>query len=199
PYKPGAFYFGAATPASIKAINVPTAVVGQPVSVSVSLEVPQGAGRLYYKWGIIDPTTGRFVHTSAEAFAESAPIAITVPADVTSKLVANKLYKFWVYAYAENVPIVTEAVQIFTPRAAAPAPTQTGAAPTATPTAPTPPPAAPAPAPPPPAALTITTAVPAAGAAEALAAGVFGVLAILGALAVALRKRGGRGQEAKTG
>jgi peptide/nickel transport system substrate-binding protein len=191
PYKPGAFYFGVATPASIKAINVPTVVVGQPVSVSVSLEVPQGAGRIYYKWGIIDPTTGRFIYTSAEMSTTTAPIAITVPADVTSKLTANKLYKFWVYAYAENVPIVTEATQVFVPKAAAPTPTPTATTPPTTPT-PTPTTA------PSPTAITTTTVAPATGTTEALAAGIIGILAVLGALAIALRRRGGGGQETKT-
>jgi len=189
PYKPGAFYFGVATPVSIKAINVPTVVVGQPVSVSVSLEVPQGAGRLYYKWGIIDATTGKFVYTSAEATVAAAPITITVPADVTSKLTANRPYKLWILTYAENVPIVAEATQVFVPRAAAPI-TPTPTTPTTpTPTTPTTVPS--------PTVITTTTAAPAAGATEALAAGVVGILAVLAALAFALRRRGG-GQEAKT-
>jgi peptide/nickel transport system substrate-binding protein len=189
PYKPGAFYFGVATPVSIKAINVPTAVVGQPVSVSVSLEVPQGAGKLYYKWGIIDATTGKFVYTSTEATVAAAPITITVPADVTSKLTANRPYKLWILTYAENVPIVAEATQVFVPRAAAPiTPTP------ATPTTPTPTTPAPMPSP---TVITTTTAAPAAGATEALVAGVVGILAVLAALAFALRRKGG-GQETRT-
>jgi peptide/nickel transport system substrate-binding protein len=204
PYKPGAFYFGAATPASIKAINVPTAVVGQPVSVSVSLEVPQGAGRLYYKWGIIDATTGKFVYTSTETTAAAAPITITVPADVTSKLTANRPYKLWILTYAENVPIVAEATQVFVPRTAAPTTptpttptTPTPTTPTPTPTTPSPAPATPTPAPSP-TAITTTTVAPATGTTEALAAGVVGILAVLVALAFALRRRGGGGQETKT-
>jgi len=181
PYKPGAFYFGVATPVSIKAINVPTVVVGQPVSVSVSLEVPQGAGKLYYKWGIIDATTGKFIYTSTETTAAVAPITITVPADVTSKLTANRPYKLWILTYAENVPIVAEATQVFVPRIAAPT--------TPTPTTLTPMPS--------PTAITTTIAAPAAGTTEALAAGVVGILAVLAALAFALRKRGG-GQETRT-
>jgi peptide/nickel transport system substrate-binding protein len=191
PYKPGAFYFGVATPLSIKTVNVATVTLGQPASVSVSLEVPQGAGRIYYKWGIIDPTTGRFIYTSAETSTTTAPIAITVPADVTSKLTANKLYKFWVYAYAENVPIVTEATQVFVPKAAAPTPTPTATTPPTTPT-PTPTTAQS------PTAITTTTVAPATGTTEALAAGIIGILAVLGALAIALRRRGGGGQETKT-
>jgi peptide/nickel transport system substrate-binding protein len=157
----------------------------------VSLEVPQGAGRIYYKWGIIDATTGRFIYTSAEASTMTAPIAITVPADVTSKLTANRPYKFWVLAYAENVPIVTEATQVFVPKAAAPTPTSTATTPPTTPT-PTPTTA------PSPTAITTTTVAPATGTTEALAAGVVGILAVLGALAFALRRRGGGGQETKT-
>jgi peptide/nickel transport system substrate-binding protein len=206
PYKPGAFYFGVATPVSIKAINVPTVVVGQPVSVSVSLEVPQGAGKLYYKWGIIDATTGKFVYTSAETTAAAAPITITVPADVTSKLTANRPYKLWILTYAENVPIVAEATQVFVPRAAAPT-TPTPTTPTTPmPTTPTPTPTTPSPTPtattpttaPSPTAITTTIVAPAAGTTEALAAGVIGILAVLGALAIALRRRGGGGQETKT-
>jgi peptide/nickel transport system substrate-binding protein len=203
PYKPGAFYFGVATPVSIKAINVPTAVVGQLVSVSVSLEVPQGAGRLYYKWGIIDATTGKFVYTSTEATVAAAPITITVPADVTSKLTANRPYKLWILTYAENVPIVAEATQVFVPRAAAPTtPTPTTpttpmpTTPTPTPTTPSPAPATPTPAPSP-TAITTTIVAPATGTTEALAAGVVGILAVLAALAFALRRRGG-GQETRT-
>jgi peptide/nickel transport system substrate-binding protein len=148
----------------------------------VSLEVPQGAGRLYYKWGVIDATTGKFVYTSTETTADAAPITITVPADVTSKLTANRPYKLWILTYAENVPIVAEATQVFVPRTAAPTtPTPT------TPATPTPLPTV----------ITTTTAAPAAGATEALAAGVVGLLAVLAALAFALRRRGG-GQETKT-
>jgi len=166
--------------------------VGQPVSVSVSLEVPQGAGRLYYKWGIIDATTGKFIYTSTEATAAAAPITITVPVDVTSKLTANRPYKFWISTYAENVPIIAEATQVFIPRAAAPTtPTPT----TPTPTTPTP--TTPTPAMPSPTVITTTTAAPAAGTTEALAAGIVGILAVLAALAFALRRRGG-GQETKT-
>jgi peptide/nickel transport system substrate-binding protein len=199
PYKPGAFYFGVATPASIKAINVPTAVVGQPVSVSVSLEVPQGAGKLYYKWGIIDATTGKFIYTSTEATATAAPITITVPADLTSKLTATKPYKLWILTYAENVPIVAEATQVFVPRTAAPT-TPTPTTPTTpTPTTPSPTPTATTPTTAPsPTAITTTTVAPATGTTEALAAGVVGILAVLAALAFALRRRGGGGQETKT-
>ncbi|AKT35124.1 putative solute binding protein [Pyrobaculum sp. WP30] len=196
PYKPGAFYFGVATPLTIKTVNVPTVTPGQSASASVSLEVPQGAGRIYYKWGIIDATTGRFIYTSAEASTMTAPIAITVPADVTSKLTANRPYKFWVLAYAENVPIVTEATQVFVPKAAAPSPTPTTTTP---PTTPSPTPTATTPTTvPSPTAITTTTVAPATGTTEALAASVVGILAVLGALAFALRRRGGGGQETKT-
>jgi peptide/nickel transport system substrate-binding protein len=191
PYKPGDFYFGVATPVTIKAVEVGTVTLGQPASVSVSLEVPQGAGKIYYKWGIIDATTGRFIYISAEKSTTTVPITITVPADVVSKLTANRPYKFWVLAYAENVPIVTEATQVFVPKAAAPTPTSTATTPPTTPT-PTPTTA------PSPTAITTTTVAPATGTTEALAAGVVGILAVLGALAFALRRRGGGGQETKT-
>ncbi|ABL88089.1 LPXTG-motif cell wall anchor domain protein [Pyrobaculum islandicum DSM 4184] len=181
PYKPGAFYFGVATPVSVKAINVPTVVVGQPATISVSLEVPSGAGRIYYKWGIVDPTTGRFLYMSEEGTTAAAPININVPADVSSKLTANRAYKFWVLTYAENVPIVSEATQVFIPKAAAPATT-----PTPTPT--TPPPAT---TPTPPQPTVVTTTAPATGTTEALAAAIVGILAVLVALAFALRKKSG--------
>jgi peptide/nickel transport system substrate-binding protein len=45
--------------------------------------------------------------------------------------------------------------------------------------------------------ITTTTVAPAAGTTEALAAGVVGILAVLAALAFALRRRGG-GQETRT-
>ncbi|MEM4422493.1 ABC transporter substrate-binding protein [Pyrobaculum sp.] len=199
PYKPGAFYFGVATPVSVKAINVPTLAVGQSGTVSVSLEVPQGAGKIYYKWGIIDPTTGKFVYISDEASATTTPISITVPADVMSKLTVNKPYKFWLYAYAENVPVVAEATQVFVPKTAAPSPSPTAPPPTS-PTTPSPSPTAPSPSPTTPGATatTVTTVAPATGTTEALAAGVVGILAVLAALAFALRRRGGGGEETKT-
>jgi peptide/nickel transport system substrate-binding protein len=46
--------------------------------------------------------------------------------------------------------------------------------------------------------ITTTTVAPATGTTEALAAGVVGILAVLAALAFALRRRGGGGQETKT-
>jgi len=187
-YKPGAFYFGVVTPVAIKAINVPTVVVGQPASVSVFLEAPQGAGRIYYKWGIIDATTGKFVYISPEASTTAVSITINIPAGETAKLTANRPYKFWIYAYAENAPIVAETTQVFVPRTAAPAvPTPTTPT-TPAPTAPTPQPTV----------VTTTTVAPATGTTEALVAGVVGILAVLVALAFALRRKGGSQGETRT-
>ncbi|WP_333639203.1 ABC transporter substrate-binding protein [Pyrobaculum aerophilum] len=186
PYKPGAFYFGVATPVSIKAINIPTIAVGQSGTVSISLEVPEGAGRIFYKWGIIDPTTGKFVYISDEASATTTPITISIPTDVASKLTPNKAYKFWIYAYTENVPIVAESTQVFVPRTVAPTPTPS----------PSPSPS-PAPSPTQPTVITTTTVAPAAGTTEALAAGIIGIIAVLVALAFALRRRRGEGTQTR--
>ncbi|MEM1597052.1 MAG: ABC transporter substrate-binding protein [Pyrobaculum sp.] len=191
PYKPGAFYFGAAQPVAVKTISIPTVVVNQPGSVSVSLEVPSGAGRIFYKWGVVDPTTGKYIYMSDEASTTANTITINMPADLTGRLTANRAYKLWVMAYAENVPIVAEATQVFVPRVAAPTTPQTTPSPTP-PTTPSPSPTAT------PQPTVIVTTAPATGTTEALAVAVVGLLAVLGALAFALRRRGGSSEATKT-
>lgn len=181
PFRPGNFYYGVATPVSIRSISIPTVTVGQLATVSVAMDVPTGAGRIIYKWGIVDPTTGQYVHVSDEQSAPSAPITVNIPAEVMSKLAPNRAYKLWLLAYAENVPIVAEATQVFVPRAAAPT-TPATPTPTPTPTTPTPTPS--------PTVVTTTTVAPAAGGTEALVAAVVGILVVLAALAFAFKRKG---------
>ncbi|MFN3803583.1 MAG: peptide-binding protein, partial [Pyrobaculum sp.] len=179
PYRPGAFYFGVATPVAIASISTATVAVGQEATATVRLEVPTGAGRIYYKWGVIDPVTGRYLYISPEAFTTANTFTINMPADVTSKLTANRAYKLWILTYAENVPIVSEATQVFVPREALPTAPTPAPTPTPTPTAPP--------------ATFVETVAPAAGVTESLAAAIIGIVVVLIALAFALRRR----QEAK--
>jgi len=187
PYKPGDFYFGVATPVEVSSVSIPTIAVGQGGTATVTLSTPAGAGRIFYKWGIIDPATGKFLYISKEETTTGNTITINIPADITAKLTPNRAYQLWLLTYAENVPIVAEAAQVFVPRAAAPttpAPTTPTPAPTPTPT-PTPTPA------PPPSPTVVVTTAPTAGGTEALIAAVVGLIVVIAAVAFALMRRSG--------
>ncbi|MEM1788056.1 MAG: ABC transporter substrate-binding protein [Pyrobaculum sp.] len=172
PFRPGDFYYGVATPVSIRSIDIPVVNVGQKATVSISIDVPTGAGNVIYKWGIVDLLTGEYLFISEELTAPSPSFNLDIPADITSKLAPNKAYKLWLLAYAENVPIVTEATQVFVPGTAVVTPP-----PTPQPT-PTPPP----------------TPEPSTGGGEVLVAAILGLVVVLVALALALRRRGKAGE-----
>ncbi len=134
PFKPGDFYFGTAIPVSIASIQVADVAVGQTATATISLEAPKDAGKIFYRWAVVDPTTGDFLYTSEESATETPKITLTMPSEVTKTLAPNRVYKLWILTYSENVPIVSIATETF--RTVMPAPTPT---PTPTPTpAPTP-------------------------------------------------------------
>ncbi|MEM1902281.1 MAG: LPXTG cell wall anchor domain-containing protein, partial [Pyrobaculum sp.] len=166
PFRPGDFYYGVATPVSIRSIDIPVVNVGQKATVSISIDVPTGAGNVIYKWGIVDLLTGEYLFISEELTAPSPSFNLDIPADITSKLAPNKAYKLWLLAYAENVPIVTEATQVFVPGTAVVTPP------------PTPQP----------------TPEPSTGGGEVLVAAILGLVVVLIALALALRRRGKAGE-----